>query len=192
MSHLFAYLSRMKFIKRWARMRNTYPESIQEHSQRVAVIAHALATIRNRLHDGHVDAARTALLALYHDAGEVLTGDLPTPIKYFNPDMRTAYGHIEQAAADRLLAMVPAALQADYRPLFQEAAADREHWELVHAADKLCAYLKCMEEVAAGNREFSRAEQSLRTTVEASALPEVRYFLTEFAPSLKLSLDELA
>jgi len=192
MSHLFAYLSRMKFIKRWALMRNTYPESIQEHSQRVAVIAHALATIRNRLHDGHVDAARTALLALYHDAGEVLTGDLPTPIKYFNPDMRTAYGHIEQAAADRLLAMVPAALQADYRPLFQEAAADREHWELVHAADKLCAYLKCMEEVAAGNREFSRAEQSLRTTVEASALPEVRYFLTEFAPSLKLSLDELA
>ena len=192
MSHLFAYLSRMKFIKRWALMRNTYPESIQEHSQRVAVIAHALATIRNRMHDGHVDAARTALLALYHDAGEVLTGDLPTPIKYFNPDMRTAYGHIEQAAADRLLAMVPATLQADYRPLFQEAAADREHWELVHAADKLCAYLKCMEEVAAGNREFSRAEQSLRTTVEASALPEVRYFLTEFAPSLKLSLDELA
>jgi 5'-deoxynucleotidase len=192
MSHLFAYLSRMKFIKRWALMRNTYPESIQEHSQRVAVIAHALATIRNRLHGGHVDAARTALLALYHDASEVLTGDLPTPIKYFNPDMRTAYGRIEQAAADRLLAMVPAALQADYRPLFQEVAADHEHWELVHAADKLCAYLKCMEEVAAGNREFSRAEQSLRTTVEAIALPEVRYFLTEFAPSLKLSLDELA
>jgi 5'-deoxynucleotidase len=192
MSHLFAYLSRMKFIKRWALMRNTYPESIQEHSQRVAVIAHALATIRNRLHGGHVDAARTALLALYHDAGEVLTGDLPTPIKYFNPDMRTAYGRIEQAAADRLLAMVPAALQPDYRPLFQEAVADREHWELVHAADKICAYLKCMEEVAAGNREFSRAEQSLRSTVEAMALPEVRYFLAEFAPSLKLSLDELA
>ena len=191
MSHLFAYLSRMKFIKRWALMRNTYPESIQEHSQRVAVIAHALATIRNRLHGGHVDAARTALLALYHDAGEVLTGDLPTPIKYFNPDMRTAYGRIEQAAADRLLAMVPAALQGDYRPLFQEAPADREHWELVHAADKLCAYLKCMEEVAAGNREFARAEQALRQTVEAIPLPEVRYFLTEFAPSLRLSLDEL-
>jgi len=191
MSHLFAYLSRMKFIKRWGLMRNTYAESIQEHSQRVAIIAHALATIRNRLHDGRVDAARTALLALYHDAGEVLTGDLPTPVKYFNPDMRAAYGRIEQAAADRLLAMVPAALQPDYGPLFHEAAADREHWELVRAADKLCAYLKCMEEVAAGNREFARAEQALRATVEAISLPEVRYFLTEFAPSLRLSLDEL-
>jgi len=191
MSHLFAYLSRMKFINRWGLMRNTYPESIQEHSQRVAVIAHALATIRNRLHGGRLDAARTALLALYHDAGEVLTGDLPTPVKYFNPDMRAAYGRIERAAGDRLLAMVPAALQPDYQPLFQEDAADREHWELVHAADKLCAYLKCMEEVAAGNREFARAEQSLRATVEAIALPEVRYFLTEFAPSLRLSLDEL-
>jgi 5'-deoxynucleotidase len=191
MSHLFAYLSRMKFIKRWGLMRNTYAESIQEHSQRVAIIAHALATIRNRLHGGRVDAARTALLALYHDAGEVLTGDLPTPVKYFNPDMRAAYGRIEQAAADRLLAMVPAALQPDYGPLFHEAAADREHWELVRAADKLCAYLKCMEEVAAGNREFARAEQALRATVEAISLPEVRYFLTEFAPSLRLSLDEL-
>jgi len=192
MSHLFAYLSRMKFIKRWGLMRNTYPESIQEHSQRVAVIAHALATIRNRLHGGRVDAARTALLALYHDAGEVLTGDLPTPVKYFNPDIRAAYGRIEQAAADRLLAMVPAALQADYQALFQEGAADREHWELVRAADKLRAYLKCMEEVAAGNREFARAEQAVRATVEAIPLPEVRYFLTEFAPSLGLSLDALA
>jgi 5'-deoxynucleotidase len=191
MSHLFAYLSRMKFIKRWALMRNTYPESIQEHSQRVAVIAHALATIRNRLHGGRVDAARTALLALYHDAGEVLTGDLPSPVKYFNPDMRAAYGGIERAAADRLLAMVPAALQADYRPLLLEDGADHEHWELVHAADKLCAYLKCMEEVAAGNREFARAEQALRAMVEAIPLPEVRYFLAEFAPSLRLSLDEL-
>jgi 5'-deoxynucleotidase len=191
MSHLFAYLSRMKFIKRWGLMRNTYPESIQEHSQRVAVIAHALATIRNRLHGGRVDAARTALLALYHDAGEVLTGDLPTPVKYFNPDMRAAYGRIERAAGDRLLAMVPAPLQPDYQPLFQESAADRDLWELVRAADKLCAYLKCMEEVAAGNREFARAEQALRQTVEAITLPEVRYFLTEFAPSLGLSLDEL-
>ena len=191
MSHLFAYLSRMKFIKRWSLMRNTYPESVQEHSQRVAVIAHALATIRNRLHGGRLDAARTALLALYHDAGEVLTGDLPTPVKYFNPDMRAAYGRIERAAAERLLAMVPAALQGDYQPLFREDASDREHWELVRSADKLCAYLKCLEEVAAGNREFARAEQTLRATVEAIPLPEVRYFLAEFAPSLGLSLDEL-
>lgn len=127
MSHLFAYLSRMKFIRRWGLMRNTYPESIQEHSQRVAVIAHALATIRNRLYGGHVDAGRTALLALYHDAGEVLTGDLPAPVKYFNPDIRSAYGRIERAAADRLFGMVPEALRADYRPLFLEDEADHTH-----------------------------------------------------------------
>src|SRR5215471_21440576 len=126
MSHFFAYLSRMKFIRRWGLMRNTYPENIQEHSLRVAMVAHALAVIRNRLFAGNVSGERTALLALYHDAGEVLTGDLPTPVKYFNPDIRAAYGRIEQAAADRLLAMVPAALQADYQPLFQEGAADRE------------------------------------------------------------------
>src|SRR5206468_9132944 len=136
-------------------------------------------------------AARTALLALYHDASEVLTGDLPTPVKYFNPDMHAAYGRIERAAADRLLAMVPAALQGDYQPLFREDSADREYWELVRSADKLCAYLKCLEEVAAGNREFARAEQALRAMVEAIPLPEVRYFLAEFAPSLGLSLDEL-
>jgi len=191
MSHLFAYLSRMKFIKRWALMRNTYPESIQEHSQRVAVIAHALATIRNRLYDGHVDAARTALLALYHDAGEVLTGDLPAPVKYFNPEIRGAYREIETAANQRLLGMVPEPLRDEYRSLFVAADGDKECWELVKAADKLCAYLKCVEEVAAGNREFSRAEQALRATVEALPQPEVRYFLETFAPSLRLTLDEL-
>ena len=191
MSHLFAYLARMKFIKRWGLMHTTYPESIQEHSHRVAVIAHTLATIRNRLFGGRVDPARAAVLALYHDASEVLTGDLPTPVKYFNPDIRGAYREIETAANQRLLAMVPDALREDYRALFVAAAGDRDAWELVKAADKLCAYLKCVEEVAAGNREFSRAEQALRATVEALPQPEVRYFLETFAPSLKLTLDDL-
>jgi 5'-deoxynucleotidase len=190
-SHLFAYLARMKFIKRWGLMHTTYPESIQEHSHRVAVIAHTLATIRNRLFGGRVDAARAAVLALYHDAGEVLTGDLPAPVKYFNPDIRGAYREIEAAANQRLLAMVPAALREEYRPLFTSADGDHDCWELVKAADKLCAYLKCVEEVAAGNREFSRAEQALRATVDALPQPEVRYFLETFAPSLKLTLDEL-
>ena len=191
MSHLFAYLARMKFIKRWGLMHTTYPESIQEHSHRVAVIAHTLATIRNRLFGGRVDPARAAVLALYHDASEVLTGDLPAPVKYFNPDIRGAYREIETAANQRLLAMVPDALREDYRALFVAAAGDRDAWELVKAADKLCAYLKCVEEVAAGNSEFSRAEQALRATVEALPQPEVRYFLETFAPSLKLTLDEL-
>ena len=191
MSHLFAYLARMKFIKRWGLMHTTYPESIQEHSHRVAVIAHTLATIRNRLYGGRVDPARAAVLALYHDAGEVLTGDLPAPVKYFNPEIRGAYREIESAANQRLLRMVPDALREDYQALFVAADRDKDVWELVKAADKLCAYLKCVEEVAAGNREFSRAEQALRGTVEALPQPEVRYFLETFAPSLKLTLDEL-
>ncbi|HET7339907.1 MAG TPA: 5'-deoxynucleotidase [Methylomirabilota bacterium] len=191
MSHLFAYLARMKFIKRWGLMHTTYPESIQEHSHRVAVIAHTLATVRNRLFGGRVDPARAAVLALYHDAGEVLTGDMPAPVKYFNPEIRTAYRDIEAAASQRLLAMVPEALRDDFRPLFFAAEADEACWDLVKAADKLCAYMKCVEEVAAGNREFSRAEQALRATVDGIDLPEVRYFLQTFAPSVRLTLDEL-
>jgi 5'-deoxynucleotidase len=191
MSHLFAYLSRMKFIRRWGLMHNTYPENIQEHSLRVAMIAHALAVIRNRLYGGQVNPERVAVLALYHDAGEVLTGDLPAPVKYFNPQIRTAYRAIEAAAHDKLFAMVPDALRADYRPLLYADEADRPHWELVKAADKLCAYVKCMEEVAVGNAEFVKAETALRAAVDALELPEVRYFLDTFAPSFRLTLDDL-
>ena len=146
MTHFFAYLSRMKFINRWGLMHNTYPENIQEHSLRVAVIAHALAIIRNRVFGGAANPERTAVLALYHDASEVLTGDLPAPIKNFNPEIERAYKAIEASAAQKLLQMIPEALQADYRGLFVPDDADREHRELVTAADKLCAYLKCLEE----------------------------------------------
>ncbi len=190
-SHFFAYLGRMKFIRRWGLMHTTYPENIQEHSLRVAAVAHALALVRNRLFAGRVDPERTATLALYHDAAEVLTGDLPAPVKHFNPEIKAAYGAIEAGARHRLLAMLPAELQADYRPFLLPAEDDRTHWELVSAADKLCAYLKCLEELAAGNQEFSRAEKQLRAAVEAIDLPEVRYFLETFAPSLRLTLDEL-
>jgi 5'-deoxynucleotidase len=191
MSHLFAYLGRMKFIKRWGLMHTTYPENIQEHSLRVAVIAHALAVIRNRLYGGTLDPERVAVLALYHDAGEVLTGDLPAPVKHFNPEIKRAYGDIETAARRRLLAMVPEAFREEYRPLLVPDQADRALWTLVEAADKLCAYAKCLEEIAAGNLEFSKAEKALRATVEAIDLPEVRYFLDVFTPSFRLTLDEL-
>ena len=191
MSHLFAYLSRMKFIRRWGLMHNTYPENIQEHTVRVAMIAHALALIRNRRFGGDVSAERTATLALYHDVGEVLTGDMPAPVKYFNPEIRTAYRRIESAAHDKLLAMVPEDLRPDYRPLLFAEEADRAHWELVKAADKLCAYVKCLEEVSAGNGEFVKAEKALRAAVDALALPEVDYFLTTFAGSFRLTLDDL-
>jgi 5'-deoxynucleotidase len=191
MSHLFAYLSRMKFIRRWGLMHNTYPENIQEHSLRVAMIAHALAVIRNRHFGGAVQPERAALLALYHDAGEVLTGDMPAPVKYFNPQIRAAYRGIEAAAHDKLFAMIPEALKLDFAPLFFPADADHAHWALVKAADKVCAYVKCLEEVAAGNNEFAKAEKALRGAVDALALPEVHYFMETFAPSFRLTLDEL-
>jgi 5'-deoxynucleotidase len=191
MSHFFAYLARMKFIRRWGLMHNTYPENIQEHSLRVAMIAHALAVIRNRLFQGHASPERAAALALFHDASEVLTGDLPTPVKYFNPDIRTAYQAIETVAQRKLFDMVPVALQEDYRALLFDEARDREHRDLVKAADRLAAYTKCLEELAAGNHEFSKAEKALRASVEGLDLPEVRYFLDTFVPSFKLTLDEL-
>jgi 5'-deoxynucleotidase len=191
MSHFFAYLSRMKFIRRWGLMRSTYPENIQEHSLRVALIAHALAVIRNRLFGGGADPQRAALLALFHDVGEVLTGDLPTPVKQFNPEIKTAYGSIEAAARERLFGMIPDPLKPDYEALFRAREADRINRDLVKAADKLCGYLKCLEELNAGNPEFAQAEKTLRTTVERIELPEVRYFLETFVPSFRLTIDEL-
>ncbi|PWU21441.1 MAG: 5'-deoxynucleotidase [Candidatus Rokuibacteriota bacterium] len=191
MSHLFAYLARMKFIRRWGLMHNTYPENIQEHSLRVAMIAHALAVIRNRLFRGRANPERVAALALFHDASEVLTGDLPTPVKYFNPGIRTAYQDIENVAKRKLFDMVPAALQEEYRPFLLGEGVERADWELVKAADRIAAYLKCLEELSAGNHEFSKAEKTLKETVEALDLPEVGYFMATFVPSFKLTLDEL-
>jgi len=191
MSHLFAYLSRMKFIRRWGLMRNTVAENVEEHSLRVAMIAHALAVIRNRLFAGNVNPERVAVLALYHDASEVLTGDLPAPVKYFNPHIKSAYKAIEWEASLKLLEMVPGPLKPDYRTILLSEEPDRAHRELVHAADKLCAYLKCLEEAAAGNPEFSKAERALLASVEALDLPEVSYFLATFTPSFRLTLDEL-
>jgi 5'-deoxynucleotidase len=191
MSHLFAYFSRMKFINRWGLMHNTYPENVEQHSLRVAQIAHALALIRNRLFAGSVNPERVAVLALYHDAGEVLTGDLPSPIKYFNPEIKNAYQEIETSATERLLAMVPDELADDYRAVLLPEACDGAQREIVKAADKLAAYIKCLEETAAGNREFSKAEEALRKMVAGIDLPEVRYFLDTFVESCRLTLDEL-
>ena len=191
MSHFFAYLARMKFIRRWGLMHSAYPENIQEHTVRVAHIAHALAIIRNRMFGGAVDPSRAAALALYHDASEVLTGDLPTPVKNFNPDIKAAYQSIEQAARDRLLGMIPEGLRPDYDSFFNPRDEDAAHHELVIAADKLCAYIKCLEEIGAGNPEFTQAEKALRATVEDLKLPEVRYFMDTFVASFRLTLDEL-
>jgi len=191
MSHFFAYLSRMQFIRRWGLMHNTHTENIQEHSLQVAMVAHALATIRNRLYGGTLDSAHVALLALYHDAHEVLTGDLPSPIKYSNPDIAASYHAIEAAAQQRLLMMLPLELRPAYVELLDPAAQDSQAAALVEAADKLCAYLKCLTERAAGNMEFAHAEQSLYARLERFGLPEVDYFLTTFVPGFRLTLDDL-
>jgi 5'-deoxynucleotidase len=191
MSHFFAWMARMKFIRRWGLMHSTHAENIQEHSLRVAMLAHALAVIRNREYGGHLDPARAAALALYHDASEVLTGDLPRPVKYFNPAIEGVYHSIERVAREQLLASIPAALQPDYQPLLTPGPAEAPYLELVRAADKLCAYIKCVEETSAGNREFGEAEKVLRKSVEGMALPEVGYFLATFLPSFRLTLDEL-
>lgn len=190
-SHFFAYLARMRFIGRWGLMHSTRPENIQEHSLRVAMIAHALAVVRARLYGGAVSAERVAVLALYHDASEVLTGDLPRPVKYFSPEIETSYRRLETVAREKLLGMLPDVLREDYTALFRPDAASPAEQALVKAADKLCAYVKCLEEVAAGNREFVEAEKTLRATIDAIDLPEVRYFVETFVPSFRLTLDEL-
>ncbi len=189
-SHFFAYISRMRFIQRWALMRNTAPENVQEHSHETAVLAHALALIRNRCFGGSVDAGAVAVAALYHDASEILTGDLPTPIKYFNPAIRGAYQEVEAVANQKLLSMLPQELQADYAPILDEGGS-QEIRTLVKAADKLSAYIKCVEEVKAGNGEFREAAGQTLTALKEFGLPEVDYFLNTFMESFSLTLDEL-
>ena len=188
-SHFFAYISRMRFIQRWALMRNTAAENVQEHSHQVAVLAHALALIRNEKFGGRVDPGAVAAAALYHDASEILTGDMPTPIKYDNPAIRTAYKDVEAVAEGKLLRMLPPELQAAYAPVL--TAVDPEVERLVKAADKLSAHIKCLEELKAGNAEFREAAAQTRKALEAFDLPEVRYFMDTFLPSFSLTLDEL-
>jgi len=188
-SHFFAYVSRMRFIQRWALMRNTAQENVQEHSHQVAVLAHALAVIRNEKFGGSVDAGQVAVAALYHDASEILTGDMPTPIKYDNPDIQKAYKEVEKVAEKKLLHMLPEELQGVYEPVITGQGGEIE--ELVKAADKLSAYIKCVEELKAGNNEFREAAAQTRRALEAYELPEVTYFMETFMESFSLTLDEL-
>ncbi len=186
----FAMLSRMKYINRWGLMRNSRPESLSEHTLDVAVIAHALAVIRNRRFCGKVDCGRVALLALYHDAPEIITGDLPTPVKYLNDEIRGAYKKVEHHAASRLVAMLPDDLQPDYAALL-EPDETAEEMVLVKAADKLSALIKCMEEECAGNGEFKTAKEATLRILQECPLPEVEVFLTQFIPAYRCTLDEL-
>ena len=188
--HFFPLISRMRYIGRWGLMRNTFEENIQEHSHMVAVLAHALAVIRRDVFGGDIDPGQAAVLALYHDAPEILTGDLPTPVKYYNPEIRDAYREVETVSARRLLSMLPDALRPAYEPLLLEDPESGYH-AVVKAADKLSAYIKCVEELKAGNSEFRQAAEQTRQALEASPLPEVGYFLEHFMPGFELTLDEL-
>lgn len=188
-SHFFAYISRMRFIQRWALMRNTAPENVQEHSHQVAVLAHALAVLRSEKFGGHVDPGAVAVAALYHDASEILTGDMPTPIKYDNPTIRTAYKDVEAVAEHKLLNMLPEELRGVYAPIL--TVEDPEIEALVKAADKLSAYIKCVEELKAGNNEFREAAAQTRKALESYGMPEVESFLETFMDSFSLTLDEL-
>ncbi len=192
MAHFFSYIARMKLIDRWSLMRCVQKENVQEHSHQVAVIAHALAVIKNKFFNGKVNADRIATVALFHDATEVLTGDLPTPVKYFNQDMKSAYKAIESHAANQLLSLLPQNLRTEYRDLISVPESEKETLEIVKAADVLCAYIKCLEERAAGNSEFSRAQKSIEAKIEVVRKhAEVNYFLEHFIPSFTLTLDEM-
>ena len=189
-NHFYAYISRMRCVKRWALMRNTEEENIQEHSHQVAVLAHALAVIRNRCFGGQVDPGTVAVAALYHDASEILTGDLPTPIKYYNPAIRDAYKQVEHSACGKLVGMLPPELQPDFAEAL--TPTDPEVEELVKAADKLSAYLKCLEELKAGNTEFRKAKEQTYAALLQNPLPALRCFMEEFLPGFELTLDELS
>ena len=188
--NFYAFMDRMKYIKRWSLMRSVREENIMEHSQQVAVIAHALALLSNKYFGGNVNVEKTVLLAQYHETGEVITGDLPTPIKYFNPEIRDAYKDLEKNACVKILDMLPEDLREDYREyVIQDESAEERR--LVKFADRLAAYLKCVEEIKAGNSEFKKAKATIEKELKSARRPEVDYFLKEFAPAFELTLDEL-
>ena len=186
----YALMSRMRYITRWGLMRNTFSENIQEHSHQVAVLAHALALIRRDIPklDGP-DPDRCAVAALYHDASEILTGDLPTPIKYYNPDIKDAYKQVERIAGERLLDMLPKQLRDSYEHLVLED--DEEVNPIVKAADKLSAYIKCVEEQKGGNSEFDSAAAQTMASMKEMNLPELDWFIAECLPAFALNLDQL-
>lgn len=186
----YAYLMRMKYIKRWALMRSTSEENIMEHSWEVAVIAHALAIIKNEKFSGSVDEYKTLCLAVYHETSEVVTGDLPTPIKYFNRDINSAYKSLEKDANERLIAKLPEELQNRYREFILDDPSSEEH-KLMKYADRICAYIKCLEELKVGNKEFLKAKESIGKELSNADDEAVKYFIKNVLPTFSKTLDEL-
>lgn len=191
MNSFFSMMSRMKYIERWALMRNSRSENLSEHSLEVSMIAHALAVIGNTFLGKELDAKKAALLGIYHDATEIITGDMPTPIKYYNAQIKNTYKDIEKKASKTLLDMLPEEMQASYRAVFEKQQEDAYLWKLVKAADKLSAYIKCVEEEQAGNREFIRAKEMTLNHIRSMGVEETTLFLEYFMDSYGKNLDEL-
>lgn len=191
MNHFFAYLDRLKLIRRWGLMRNTVPENDMEHSMQTALIAHGLAVLGKTRHQRDIDPEHVVMLALYHDVSEVITGDLPTPVKYKSPEIQGAYRDLEEHARERLLGMLPEDMQPAFRTYITPDETTYE-WRLVKAADRISAYLKCVEEEKMGNRDFAHAKLTIQDSINQNTLPEVHEFMREFVPSFSLSPDELS
>ena len=189
-SKFFAILSRMKYINRWGLMRNTIKENLSEHSLETAFVAHFLAVIRNKRFGGSLNAERCALLAMYHDTTEILTGDLPTPVKYFNPEIKSAYDEVEKTAIAKMLSYLPDDVKEEYVPLFEKNDDDEELWKLVKVADKISALIKCIEERQMGNSDFIKAEKATLESIKKMNVPEADVFIEEFIPYYNLTLDE--
>lgn len=190
-SDFFAFAARTKYINRWALMRNTRYETLSEHSAQVAEIAYALAVLGNERLQKNYNAERAALLGLYHDLPEIITGDLPTPVKYFSEETKSAYKAVEKNASKQLLSMLPDDLRKNYEPLFKKKTDDKELWKLVKSADKICAYLKCIEERNAGNKEFCEAEKSITKALQRLDCEEAKIFIDEFVPSFEKTIDQM-
>ncbi len=186
----YAYMDRMKYIKRWQLMRSVREENIMEHSQSVTMLAHALVTIHNKVFHGAADELKTVLYAVYHETSEVMTGDLPTPIKYYNRSIHGAYKDLEKSACEKMTGMLPAEMQGEISP-FILADENSVEYKLVKAADRLSAYIKCLEELRSGNSEFSKAKKSIEEDLHGRNMPEVEYFFEHFISSFHLTLDEL-
>ncbi len=190
-SNFCAMMSRMKYIDRWALMRNSWTENICEHSLEVAMIAHMLCIIGNKRFGKNLDASKAALIGMYHDTTEIITGDMPTPVKYYNETIQTVFHKIEDAAAETLLSMIPEDLREEFYDLYFKQEEDAYLWKLVKAADKFSALIKCMEEKKAGNKEFDSAFKSTKASIIAMELPEADCFMEEFIPAYNKNLDEL-
>jgi len=190
-SRFFAYIARMKNIRRWGLMRSFSDENIQEHSLQVAMIAHALAILENKRYGANVNPEHVMAIAMYHETAEVITGDLVTPIKYYNEDIKHAYKEIEKKAEERMISMLPADLHDEIGALIQPSDEEAFEKQIVKGADKLAAYAKCLEELRSGNREFEKAKETLEATLNAMPLGSVHDFMVEFMPSFSKTLDEL-